>query len=96
MIKKLLLLTLFFYILILLQTSLLFNFPLVIIAVIIINIFYKGADFDIGTASAFIGGFFLDVFSSGLLGIWVLILSAAAFIIQLVSKKYVRTTLFKT
>ena len=96
MIKKFLLLILLFYVLVLLQTSFLFNLPLVIIAVIIINISYKGADFDIGTASAFIGGFFLDVFSSGLLGIWVLILLAAAFIIQLVSKKYVRATLFKT
>ena len=96
MIKNILFLFLFFYLLILIQTTLLFNFPLVIIAVVFLNIFYRKADFDAGIASAFIGGFFLDIFSSGILGFWTLILLVLSFCFQLIFKKYVRTPFFKT
>ena len=96
MIKKALFLILFFYFLVLLQTTLFFGLPLVVIAVVVINIFQKKSGFDSGILSAFIGGFFLDVFSSGLLGIWVIILVFASFFIQLISKKYVRAPFFKT
>jgi len=96
MIKKILLLILLFYFLILLQTTLFFNLPLVIIAVILINIFYRKVGFDTAMVSAFVGGFFLDIFSSGLLGIWVLILMAVSFCLQLILQKYVRPPVFKT
>lgn len=96
MIKRILLLILLFYVLVLLQTAVLFNFPLVIIAVVLINVFYNKESFSAGIASAFIGGFFLDIFSSGTLGIWTLILVASSCCFQLIFKKYVRTSLFKT
>jgi cell shape-determining protein MreD len=95
MIKKFLLLILFFYSLILIQTTLLFGLPLIIIAVVLINIFQRSADCHTGMVSAFIGGFFLDIFSFGILGTWVLILLAVSFCIQLILKKYVRTSIFK-
>jgi len=95
MIIKILLLILFFYLLALFQTTLLFGLPVIIIAVILINIFYRKAGFDAGMISAFFGGFFLDIFSSGLLGIWVLIMLVISFCIQLILQKYVRTPFFK-
>lgn len=110
--RKILLLIIFFYILVLLQTSFLVYFPifgivpnLVLIAVILINLFEKQQE-NLGVLSAFIGGFFLDVFSSGfigsnftplenfsltgLIGINILILAIISILIKMVLKEYVR------
>jgi len=95
MIKHVLFLILFFFALVLIQSTLLFGLPLIIIAVVLINIFYRKANFDNGIAGAFIGGFFLDIFSSGLLGVWVVILLVLSFLVQTIFKKYVRKPFFK-
>lgn len=96
MIKNLLLLALLFYVLILVQTTILLGFPLVIIAVVFINIFYRKTGSNAGIYSAFLGGLFLDIFSSGILGFWVLILLVPSFCFRLILNKYVRTPVFKT
>jgi len=96
MIKKFLILILFFYFMVLLQASFLFGFPLVVIAVVLVNIFYRRFSFEAGIISAFIGGFFLDIFSSGILGFWVLMLLILSFCLQIILKKYVRAPVFKT
>lgn len=99
--KNLLLLTLFFYILALFQISFFVHFGifkiipnLIFIFIIIINLFEKPQNF-FGFFSAFIGGFFLDVFSEGFVGIdffgfYILISMAIAIFIKFVLKKYVR------
>ncbi len=99
--KKVLILIIFFYILVLLQTSFLVYFPifgvfpnLILIAVILINLFERQQE-NLGIFSAFIGGFFLDNFFSGTLGInfigfYIIILLAVAIFIKFILKKYVR------
>jgi len=46
-----------------------------------------------GLASAFAGGFFIDVFSAGLIGRNVLILLGLAILIKIILRKYVRSPL---
>ena len=96
MLKKLLVLIVFFYILTLLQTSFLVQFNikgivpnLVLIAVILIN-FFGSPQNNLGIFSALAGGFFLDIFSENFIGFYILILVALALFIQLVLKKYVQ------
>lgn len=94
--KKTLLLIIFFYILVLLQTSFLAHFHiwgavpnLVVIIVILINLFEKPQE-NSGIFSAVIGGFFLDIFSSHFIGFYILILVGLSLFIKFVFKKYVR------
>lgn len=85
----------FFYFLALCQTSFLAHFSafnvipnLVLIAVILINILESPKNYT-GVFIAFAGGFFLDIFSSGFIGFYVLILVAAAFLIKIILRNYV-------
>lgn len=94
--KKILILIIFFYILILFQTSFLIHFPilglipnLVLISVILLNLFEKPQNYS-GYFSAFIGGFFLDIFSENFIGFYVLISLGLAVFIKLILKRYVR------
>lgn len=101
MVKKILILILFFYILVLLQTSFLVHFNikgivpnLVLVSVILINFFEKPKEY-LGFLSAIIGGFFLDVFSENFIGFYILILVGLAIFIKFILKKYVRTPIIK-
>jgi len=75
--RNVLFLIVFFYILVLLQTSFFVYFPLffgivlnwVSIAVILINLFEK-QEGNLGIFSAIIAGFFLDIFSKGFPVFW--------------------------
>ena len=104
--RKFLILILSFYILALFQTSFLVHFDIlgyvlnfILIATILINLF-ENPQKNLGITSAFIGGFFLDIFSGHFLGInfigfWISILLAISFSIKFILRKYVRTPFFK-
>jgi len=107
MLKKILILILPFYFLVLLQTSFLVHFSIssgwwvgwspnfILLAVILINFFTPDhSELWWGVGSAFIGGFFLDIFSSSPIGFNVLILVALAFFIKIILKRYVRIPAF--
>jgi len=96
MVKNILILLLAFYILALFQTSFLVHFNIsgiipniIFILVIIINIFEK-PEKKTGFSAAFIGGFFLDVFSSHPIGFNILILFSATLFIKVILRRYVR------
>lgn len=95
MIKRILTITVFFYLLALLQTSLFTHFRiggfipnLILISVILINIFERPQK-NTGLFAGFIGGFLLDIFSSNFIGFYTLILLAAAFLIKIIFRRYV-------
>ena len=92
-----------FYILTLFQTSFLTHFNiflegflgwtpnLVLIAVILITIFENpDSRTNLGVEAAFVGGFFLDIFSENFIGFHILILIILAFFIKFILRKYVR------
>lgn len=96
MIKKSIFIIALLYCITLLQTSffvqigissVLLNF--VLITVVIINIFENQEDY-FGIISAFLGGFFLDIFSEHFFGFYILISLAVALFIKLVFRVYVR------
>ena len=94
--KKVLILILVSYILVLLQTSFLVHFSIlgivpnfIFILVIFWNFFEKSKN-PLGLFYAVSGGFFLDVFSSRPFGFYILILGIISLFIKLVIKKYVR------
>lgn len=96
MAKEILILALFLYILALLQTSFLIHFNiagivpnLILITVIILN-FFEDSRKNSGIISAFLGGFFLDIFSNRPMGFYILILIALAIFIKFILKRYVR------
>jgi rod shape-determining protein MreD len=98
MLRRIILLIVIFYFLALFQSSLFpyfgilgFVANLTLLSVILINIFIHDTYF--GLFSAVIGGFFWDVFSSQFFGYHVLILLLIASLIQIILKKYVRTSL---
>jgi len=100
-VKRALIFALFLYILALLQTSFLVHFKvaeifpnLVLIAVIILN-FFEDSRKNSGIISAFLGGFFLDIFSNRPMGFYILILIALAIFIKFILKKYVRVPIIK-
>ena len=71
-----------FYILALLQSSFLVHFGIlgyvlnfILIITIFINLFEESQK-NLGIMSAFIGGFFLDIFSENFFGFWILTLLA--------------------
>ena len=96
MIKKLLIITALFYFLALLQTSFLVHFDIkgivpnfVLLSVILINLFEPQKE-KTGIFAAFIGGFFLDIWSVHIFGMEILILLAAAIFIKFIIKRYVQ------
>lgn len=101
MVKKILILILFFYILVLLQTSFLVHFNvkgivpnLVLVSVILINFFEKPKE-NLGFISGICGGFFLDIFSENFIGFYILISVGLAISIKFILKKYVRIPIIK-
>jgi len=104
-IKKITILIILFYFLALLQTSFLVHFNIlgkwiswspsfIFILVVLWNLFEKSEHF-LGVFNALAGGFFLDVFSSKIIGFNILILLAIVLFIKLVFKKYVRIPVIK-
>lgn len=90
------LIIIFLYFLTVLQTSFLVHFSIlgiipnfVLIAVVIINICENEKNY-FGLFAAALGGLFLDIFSSQLMGFNILILLAIAVFIKLFFKKHVR------
>lgn len=101
MIKKLLVLTLILYILVIFQASFLARFTLAGLAlnltmlfVIIWNVL-ESPKKKTGIFLALIAGFFLDIFSSYFIGFNILILLAFSFFIKYIFKKYVRIPFFE-
>lgn len=101
MIKKTIILILFFYFLTLFQVSFLVHFNVlgftvnfVLITVILINVLEK-PEKKLGIISAFLGGFFLDVFSNNIIGFYLLISLALAVFLKFILKKHVRIPLIK-
>ena len=101
MLKKILFLIIAFYILTLLQTSFMpffgikgLTINLVLVLVILIN-FFEVPERKIGLWSAFIAGFFLDVWSSMPFGIEILIFVLVAIFIKFIVKKYVQVPSFE-
>lgn len=97
MIKKIVILILFFYLLALLQTSFFVHFNIagiipnfILISVILLSLFTPVPNFSVVVSSAFIGGFFLDIFSVGLIGFNVLILLGLVIFIKIVLRRYVQ------
>lgn len=100
--KKLIISIIILYFLTLFQTSFLVHFSLfgiipnvVLIFIVLWNIFERG-DSTMGIYNAVIGGLFLDIFSSRFIGFNILILLLLAFILKLISNKYVRIPFKKT
>ena len=96
MIKKCILFILLFYFATLAETSFLVHFNLfgktlnlVMIIVIIWNLLENQKHYS-GIHGAIIGGLFLDIFSSRLIGFNILILLLIALFIKFILKKYVR------
>ena len=96
MIKKLLLFIILFYFLALIQTSFLVHFSvwglipnLIFFSVIIWNIFERSKN-NFGIYQAVAAGFFLDIFSSKIIGFNIIILIYLAIVIKLFLKSYVR------
>jgi len=94
--RNALLLIVFFYVLVLLQTS--FLIPLnifgkipnfIILTVVLINFFEK-PEKKLGIVSGFFGGIFLDIFSGNFLGFYTLILLAVSFFIKYILRSYIK------
>jgi len=104
MIKKIPFFILGIYLLCLFQTSFLipFNFRgivpnLVLISIIVLNIFCSDES-QIGIISAFLGGFYLDIFHLSTIrffGFYALISIICSFFIKFILKKYVQTPVIK-
>ena len=95
MIKRVLIILIFFYLLALLQTCFFIFFRIwgivpnfILISVLLINVFEKPSE-NTGIVAGFLGGFFLDIFSSNLIGFYALILLALSFLIKIIFRKYV-------
>ena len=95
MIKRVLVTLAVFYLLALLQTSFFIHFRawgivpnFILILVALINVFEKPQK-NTGMVAGFIGGFFLDVFSSNFIGFYTLILLALSFLVKIIFRKYV-------
>lgn len=93
--KNFFLTVIIFYFLILLQNSFLSHFTikgvypnLILIAVLLLNLFEKSEKKYFGQASGFIGGFFLDIFSSLPLGIATFSLGFTAIILKRILQNF--------
>lgn len=96
MIKKIIFLIPLFYFLVLIQTSFLVHFKifgivpnLVLITVIFIALLEKPKE-KLSITSAFIGGFFLDIFSENFIGFYLLICLTIVLFIKFILKKHVQ------
>lgn len=92
MVRKVILLSIFFYILALFQTSFLIHFRalnFILILVIFLNLFEK-PEANFGLISALIGGFFLDIFSGKSFGFHILILLILSLVIKMVLRRYIQ------
>ena len=96
MIKKIIILTIFFYILTLFQLSFSAHFNIfntvpsfVLILVILINLFEEEKKIN-GILCALVGGFIWGVFSAAYLGIGILVLLAASLFIKNILKKHLQ------
>ena len=94
--KNFLILFFSFYVLALLQSSFLVHFGIlgyvlnfILIITIFINLFEESQK-NLGISAAFIGGFFLDIFSENFFGFWILTLLAMSLFIKFIFKRYVR------
>ncbi|MBZ9572001.1 hypothetical protein KJA15_01510 [Patescibacteria group bacterium] len=92
---------LFFYLLVLIQTSFLIHFNIfgiipnfVLISALILNLFER-PEKNNGILVAAFGGFFLDIFSEKFIGFQTLILLGMAVFIKLILKRYVRIQIIK-
>jgi len=99
MLKKILIFSLFFYLLTLLQTSFFPHFfsvlpNFVLITVFFINLFISKKDYSQLILSP-IAGFFLDIFSENFIGYYILISLAIAIFVKFLFKKYVASPIFK-
>jgi len=92
-IKKILILFLFFYILVLFETIISPFFPLLFLFVILINLF-EAPQGKMGVFSALIGGFFLEVFSQKFFGFYCLILICISFFIKMIIKRVIELPSF--
>ena len=95
MIKQFLITLVIFYLLALLQTSFFVHFRMwgvvpnfIFILIIFINVFEKPQN-NAGLLAGFVGGFFLDIFSSNFIGFYAFIMLVAAFLIKLIFRRYV-------
>jgi len=95
MIKRVLILSAVFYLLALLQTSFFVHLAIrgivlnfILISMLLINVFEKPQN-NTGILAGFIGGLFLDIFSSHWIGFYALILPASSFLIKIIFRKYV-------
>lgn len=93
MLKKILFLTLIFYLLVLFQTSFLIHFrflnrlpSLILILVFFLNVFEK-KEKKSGLISAFLGGFFWDIFSPRPIGFHIILLILLVIFIKFILKK---------
>ncbi|MDD3399960.1 MAG: hypothetical protein PHF07_02905 [Candidatus Pacebacteria bacterium] len=100
MFLRIILLIAAFYFLAIFQSAFLVHFGifgfianLILLTVVLINLFIRDSYF--GLFSAVIGGFFWDVFSSQFLGFHVILLLLVAVFIQLILKKYVRSSVIQ-
>jgi rod shape-determining protein MreD len=101
MLKNIIFLIFFFYFLVLIQSSFLTHFQifsgsfgiwtpnLILITIILINFFEK-PEKNLGIIAAFIGGFFLDLFSENFIGFYILISLGLAIFLKFIFKKYLR------
>ena len=96
MIQKIVIFILIFYILALVQSSFLVHFTikgmvpnLILISVILISFLEKPGNY-LGFIAAVSGGFFLDIFSSRLIGFEILILLLITLFIKMILKKYLQ------
>ncbi len=101
MLKKSVFLFFIFYIFILLETSFLpsfsifgFTLDLIFLSVTTVNLFER-TEGKLGFICAFIGGFFLDIFSSNFFGLNTAILLILAVFIKKIIRQYVSFPTFK-
>lgn len=96
MIGQILFLIIFFYILILLETSFLIYFdvfriiPNLILIALVLLVFLEKPKDNLSIFGAIIGGFFWDIFSPKPIGFYILILLGLVILLKIISKKYVR------
>lgn len=77
----------FLYVLVLVQASWGFVPNFVLMSVVLINLLEKYRD-ESGIVAAFLGGFFLDIFSGRFFGFWIIITLAPAIFIKYFLKNY--------
>ncbi|OHA64587.1 MAG: rod shape-determining protein MreD [Candidatus Wildermuthbacteria bacterium RIFCSPLOWO2_02_FULL_47_9c] len=99
--KQAIVLFLVFYVFALLQMSFFVHlFPnglvpnLIILSVVLLSIFERRGSYASFVAALF-GGFLLDVFSGGVIGLWALGLGFASLLIKLILEDYVRFPILK-